>query len=292
MTHLSEHSRPPFGLASVERLLTRATDWLPPADRRLAVAAALMVAVLLPIALIASVDTRTFAGVSAWLKPAKFALSLGLHLGTLAFVVGALSPAARRRWTVSAMSMTVIATSFFEFLYIAYRGARGEASHFNVADPIASTMFNLMGLAAVLLVLATAGIGVAVARDRDARLTPAVKWAVVAGLLVAGIGGLVTGVAISANNGYLVGLPPASHATLPVLGWSLAVGDLRVAHFIALHAMQVIPLVALVALATGRDQASARRTAMIAAVAWTGLAVAALAGALAGWPLTVSALSG
>jgi hypothetical protein len=46
---------------------------------------------------------------------------------------------------------------------------------------------------------------------------------------------------MSSMPGHHVGTP-LTNARLPIVGWSREVGDLRVPHFIATHAMHVIPL--------------------------------------------------
>jgi hypothetical protein len=72
-------------------------------------------------------------------------------------------------------------------------------------------------------------------------------------------------------------------ARLPVLGWSMTDGDLRVAHFIGIHAGQVQPLVgaAIVAL---RLPAS-RSLVWTASGAWTAAFLLTLVQALRGVPL-------
>lgn len=70
---------------------------------------------------------------------------------------------------------------------------------------------------------------------------------------------------------------------LAIVGWSTTGGDLRVAHFLGLHAMQGLPLVAWLA---GPMPARLRRPVILAAAAvWIAATAAALAQAAAGIPL-------
>ena len=88
------------------------------------------------------------------------------------------------------------------------------------------------------------------------------------------------------NHGHTVGLPDGG-AGLPFLNWSIEGGDLRVAHFLGLHALQALPLFGL-ALDRWYSRWSSRRRALAAvafAVAYLGLVVAAFQQATAGHPL-------
>jgi hypothetical protein len=69
-------------------------------------------------------------------------------------------------------------------------------------------------------------------------------------------------------------------AVIPLFGWSAVVGDLRPAHFLALHAMQVLPLAAWAL--RGRGGVGA---VWVAGGLWTALTLAVFAQALAGLPL-------
>ena len=46
---------------------------------------------------------------------------------------------------------------------------------------------------------------------------------------------------LAGNGGRYIGTPSVDGSRLPIVGWSMEVGDLRPAHFFALHAMQVLP---------------------------------------------------
>src|SRR6476619_2814159 len=57
--------------------------WLPVMNPAMASAGALMLLFLLAFLLLNTIDGRVINGVGVWIKPAKFAASLSLHLLTL-----------------------------------------------------------------------------------------------------------------------------------------------------------------------------------------------------------------
>ncbi len=135
-------------------------------------------------------------------------------------------------------------------------------------------MYTLMGIGAVALVLGIGVVGVLAWRDRAARFGPALRLGVGLGfVLSAGLTFVIAGY-LGGNGSHFVGTPSPGAAAVPWLGWSLEVGDLRPAHFLALHAMQALPLLGL-----WLD----RRWA--AAAAYAGLTAAVFVQALMGLPL-------
>ncbi len=198
----------------------------------------------LPLLLLAQVDPRSFQGVSVWIKPWKFHVSVGVHLLTLALVAAPLADTLARQPALRRMSAVAVACGLFELAYITWRAARGEASHFNVADPLAGLMYGLMGLGAVLLTGCAGLLGWWVARAPAYPTGAVLQRGLALGLLAGWLLGTMSGAYVSAQTGHWVGGSPSDAQGLAWFGWSRDGGDLRVAHFFGLHAMHLIPAVA------------------------------------------------
>lgn len=218
-------------------------------ERRLAIYAATLFALLLPLAIAWGLDDRTLRGASVWVKPIKFAISIGVLGLTTAWFIGHL-PAERRGaravdWTV----WLLIATGTFELSYITLQAALGEASHYNVGDVWHMAMYNLMGLGALMLTATQPMLAWQLFRHPDLRQARAYRVAVLIGLMLtfvfgAGVGGLLANLQ-----------PPSGGAALPLLGWALGGGDLRPAHFAGIHAEQVLPAIGCAAATLGTRRA-------------------------------------
>ena len=83
---------------------------------------------------------------------------------------------------------------------------------------------------------------------------------------------------------HAVGVPDGG-AGLPLTGWSTTGGDLRIGHFVGLHALQVLPLLALLFTRRRVAQRTATRLLLVAAAAYAGLVVLLTAQALRGQAL-------
>jgi hypothetical protein len=241
------------------------------------------IALLLGFAAAGALDARTLDGSNVWLKPAKFALSFVVLCATLALVAERMSAAVRdgRLMRIVLAVMTVATAG--EMAYIAGQAGRGVHSHFSVQTPFTALMYTLMGIGAVALVLGIGIIGVLAWRDRAARLGPALRLGVGLGFVLSALLTVVIAGYLGGNGSHFVGTPSPGATTVPGLGWSLEVGDLRPAHFLALHAMQLLPLLGLW-LDRGGNPA-ARRWVWAAAAAYAGLTVAVFVQALMGLPL-------
>jgi len=217
----------------------------------------------------ATIDDTQVLGISRWVKPMKFAASIAIYLGALAWYAPDFGTERVRRWPLALAGWTMVV----EIVAIVAQGARGTTSHYNIATPLDAALFSTMGLAIAVNSLAMAWC--MVLAWRTYRAAPSgYRLGIVLGLLVALAGSAIGGVMI-ANNAHTVGLADGGPG-LPLLNWSTTGGDLRVSHFLGLHALQGLPVVgALVG----------RRAVLAVTLVWGVLTAAALAQALAGRPL-------
>ena len=229
----------------------------------------------------AAFETRLYQDALVWIKPFKFALSFVVLFATLAWAAGQLSAPAQStrtlRWTVAILA----AAFWFEMIYITMQAAQGIGSHYNTGDLYHSVMYSIMGVGAVSLVLGTAVVGWAMLRDTGARVHEDLRFGIGVGFILSTLLTLITAGALSSMAGHFVGTPPAGAATLPFFGWSASVGDLRPSHFLALHAMQAIPILAWAV----QGRVSARAWIVGGSVGYSALTLALFAQALMGLPL-------
>lgn len=209
-----------------------------------------------------AIDYRQFNGINLWIKPAKFHLSLGVLLLTQCFALMMLPEPLRRGRTARTMTLSMVLASAFELGYITFRAARGEASHFNETSLLTGLLYSAMGLAAAWMMLVTIWIGIQVLRKAPGH---GLALAIGSSFILSGLLTLAVGFTLGGMGSHWIGGDQTDATGLPVMGWSTTGGDLRVAHFFALHLMQVLPFAAWI---------GGGRAAIAAAAA--GLAVVAL----------------
>ena len=240
-----------------------------------------------------AVDHRTILGVPTWLKPAKFTISAALYAFTLAWIFTFLPE--RRRLTSRVGWITAVVL-VFEVGVIAVQAGRGVTSHFNVGTPIDAALFSTMGLA--IVVAWGAAIALTVALFRQLFTDRAFGWALRLGMLLTvvgqGTGGLMTNptsaqlaearrTRITVAGAHTVGGPDGGPG-VPITGWSREHGDLRVPHFVGMHAVQILPALAWLLIPVG--SVDARRRAVIGmAAAYAALFAVLLFQAMNGHPL-------
>ncbi len=213
------------------------------AVRALAVVSALSVVTLLAALVGLAVDGRTIAGAPAWLKPAKFAVSLAVYCATLAWILTLIQG---RPGFVRVVAWASALSLALELLLIVVQVVRGTTSHFNVASGFDAAVFQAMGALVALVFLAAVGAGVLLVQQPG---LPRVLGAGIRGGMAVAVLGMLVAVLMLANRdlspggAHTVGGPDGGPG-LAILGWSTEHGDLRIAHFVGLHALQVLPLLA------------------------------------------------
>jgi hypothetical protein len=252
-------------------------------DRVLALAGGLMVLGLAAASVALLYDTRLVTGLNPWIKPMKFLSSIAIFLWSMAWFMAETDARHRRRLGI--IRWTMVLAMVGEIVLISMQAARGTTSHFNIQTPFDARVFDAMGLMIVANSLAAAWFLTTlrpVTGDRAGYL-----WGLRAGVVVFVVGSF-EGFVMVANMGHAVPGPDGGPG-LPFVNWSTTGGDLRIAHFIGLHSLQVLPILGW-ALDRGRAGApnARRRTIAVAGVLWLALMVAALWLALTSRPLLSS----
>lgn len=203
------------------------------------------------------IDSRVVTGAPVWIKPMKFAISITLYSATLIWMLS-LVEGKKRLVKIIAIGTTV--GFAVEYVAIFIQAARGVRSHFNLSTPLDAALFNFMGGFVVLiwiLNLLTAFLLI-----RQPMANKPLAWGIRLGLLVTAVGAalgfimtstpspaqreaLAAGEPLTIFGAHSVGVEDGGEG-LPFTNWSVEGGDLRVPHFVGLHALQLLPLFGIV----------------------------------------------
>ena len=182
------------------------------------------------------VDPRAITGVPAWLKPAKFALSFGIYAFTLIWLLGFVRGRPRLVRVVAGLTALGLV---IEMVAIAVQAARGTTSHYNEATPFDNLLWTLMS--SMIMIIWAMNLLAAILLLRQRLADRAWAWSLRLGLLLTLVGTAVA-YPMTTQGAHSVGVPDGGPG-LPLVNWSTVGGDLRVAHFVGLHALQIMPLV-------------------------------------------------
>ncbi len=195
-----------------------------------------------------------------WTKTFKFSVSFVLYAATLLWVLPFLEPRFQKSAGIAA---TIVSNAgLIEVVLIVVQGFRAVPMHFNETTPLNTLLWQIMtGTIGVLLL---GYIAFMVIAWRGIRTNAVLAWGIRLSFVVTLVGLLqgffMTGPSAVQNKamdaGQTVGivgahtvgsssLTPDNGEGLPLLGWSTKHGDLRIGHFIGLHALQLLPLLAL-----------------------------------------------
>jgi len=192
-------------------------------------------------------------GSPAWVKPSKFAISIGFYSFTLLWMLSFVKGYKR---LVSLVANVTAVGFFVEMVIITAQVVRGTTSHFNFTTPLDGVLYETMG---ALITIVWAMILIAALLLLIQRMpNPVFAWSLRLGILLSLVGMAVAFLMTLPTTMQLTALHAGGHLTfigahsvgvadggpgIPFLGWSTVGGDLRIPHFVGLHALQVIPFV-------------------------------------------------
>jgi hypothetical protein len=245
---------------SAVRKFLRELDANDPLLSRLGWALMLVIPVFAAFALSA---TGAVHGVNPWIKPIKFSLSFSNFAFTVSLMLMALQIP---QWQLRAARTVIATTISLEILSLgmqAWRSAYPHSAHSLPAGLLSFTTNNMvMAITAVacwMLVLFCAN------RVRnemvDGPMVSAICYSFVIFLLGNAVGGYML-----ARGSHTVGAVDGTPG-LPFVNWSIIAGDLRIAHFIAIHAIQILPLFAYILAQMAPIPALKQRRVAVAALA-------------------------
>jgi hypothetical protein len=195
------------------------------------------------------IDGGSWAGPLSWRKPIVFGLSFGITLLTVTWIMTFLRPRGRAGWlTIGTLSVASVA----EVALISMQTWRGVASHFNEETTFDGMVFSAMGMLVSLVGLITVLVTIwaFVRLDAPASLKLAIRLGLVLMLVSQGVG-----VQMIVEGGNTFGTE----------------GALKMPHAFTLHAVQVLPALALILLASPTTEQRRARVVGLGAVGYAGI---------------------
>jgi hypothetical protein len=184
-------------------------------------------------------DPHTAFNVSPWIKPIKFSVSFATFVWTVSlFLTAVRVPGWQRRLVRRVMASSIVA----EMLCLAAQAWRNTpAGSGDLTDYLlqqgTTIMVSLNTLVTVWLLVVFCG-----KRERIKLADYAQIIAIRVSIGIFLVGNAVGGYMLTRGS-HTVGATDGGPG-LPFVNWSTIGGDLRIAHFIAIHAIQIVPLFA------------------------------------------------
>jgi hypothetical protein len=205
------------------------------------------------------VSGGSWEGPISWRKPILFGITGGLTTISVAWVMGFLE----QRKSLNTMSWIFALSMFIEVGLITMQRWRGVASHFNVSTPFDQIVFALMGTLIMIVAVIIAIVTVKSFRVLNTR--PEMKLAIRSGLLFLNLTN-VLGVILVAYGNYIMRALPGHAPNIYGQG-----GMMKVPHGLAVHAIQVLPILAWLLNFSGREIRFKVRTIKTAIGGYLGL---------------------
>ena len=224
-------------------------------------------------------DLRTILGLNPWIKPIKFEISVIIFLLTMGMLLQVLAQHLQRERLLAVLGWGFGVSMIVENTIIAMQSLRGVRSHMNFTTQFDSMAFSVMGLFIALNTMLLATVFIMFFTTHVER-PQAEVWGIRLGLMLI-LAASVEGARIVRNNGHTVGTADGGPG-LPFLNWSTQHGDLRVAHFFALHGLQLVWLIGWLIGRTSLPAWAATALTLASGVVYAGVVWALFAAAMAG----------
>jgi hypothetical protein len=199
----------------------------------------LMLAGAIVTAILSQTSSTQVMGVNAYIKPMKFYLSGFILAWTMGYVMQFL--ANQRQVTI--YNWIYVITISYELIAITWQAALGKQSHFNKDTTFDTAVFYMMGFMITVVTLWTAFIGYLFFAQKEFAASMILIWSIRLGLIMTALFALEGGVMASLLRHSVGGTDGG--AGLPLVNWSKHHGDLRVAHFFGIHALQIVPILSM-----------------------------------------------
>jgi hypothetical protein len=186
-------------------------------------------------------------GVSVWLKPMKFFISTGIMAWTMAYFMHFLA----NQNQVSVYNISFVVLLSIELFLIVYQAFNNEPSHFNQNNDFGKVVFSVMAVTITIFMLHTAFIGSLFFLQKEFAASDVLITAIQISFIITVVFAF-EGFAMGAILKHTVGATDGTEG-LPIVNWSKNHGDLRIAHFFGLHALQLVPLLSVLLAKTKKE---------------------------------------
>jgi hypothetical protein len=193
----------------------------------------------------------------AWSKLFKFSVSVLVMTPALIWAIKITEGKTRR---IANIAASVIGTMLsLEMILLLIQAIRARPMHFNYTTPLDSALWITMTIG--IFTMFAAFVVLLIAVWRGVRQQPVIAWAVKIGMVITAIGLITPNLSAGPNEAQLKAAQanqpnilfgahtigsssaiPDAEPGLPLIGWNTKHGDIRIGHFIGLHALQLIPL--------------------------------------------------
>ncbi len=205
---------------------------------------------VLVTAILYAIDGREILGTPLWEKPTKFLLSTVVYAATFSWFYSFVTVRKRLVWWLATLIGLML---LVELVIIIGLASFGLTSHFNVSSGFHIAMWSIMASGISMLWLLSFAVGTFLwnAPTIEPLIRNGIRWGLATGLVGMGLAFTMTSPTPDQLNNYegiagahAVGVSDGGPG-LPFVGWSTVGGDLRISHFVGLHGLQILPLIAI-----------------------------------------------